>query len=310
MARIALCTALYEAGRPFLGDWLAGVLAATEEAAGRHDVQVVIAVHGLEEPEAAVAPLRARVPVRLAEAPESASLAAVRALMLRAAGETDAEVLVFVDMDDMLLPGALDSHLEALDGADFSYGDLIPIDAGGGGIGLSFFAGARVPGEVSDHRAVLTRNFLGFSNSALRRARLAEAACAVPSSVRAADWWVFTTLLAQGRCGKRTAVPVARYRSHPGNILGARPDPAPEAVLRRCDIVRRHYAALTPAPRVAAQDKAVAELARRVAADPAGMAEALRAACARPGVWYEDIARLAAPYLARTVTVEGLAVSS
>ena len=53
MTRFAICSALYEAGRPFLDDWMAGIRAAAE---GR-DCRVIVAVDDLADAAGALRPL-------------------------------------------------------------------------------------------------------------------------------------------------------------------------------------------------------------------------------------------------------------
>ena len=93
MSNIAVCTSLYEAGRPYLDAFIAGV----NSACGGHDAMLVAAVHGLDEPKAALAALDGSIAIRLEKAPATASIAEVRRLMLLAAAACGAEILVLVD---------------------------------------------------------------------------------------------------------------------------------------------------------------------------------------------------------------------
>ena len=301
MASIALLTAAYEAARPYLTDWIEGAL---EAACGR-DVRVVIAIDGLVDPESAFAPLLRELPVTLV--PAGGTPAAVRGAMLRAGRESDAEVLVFVDMDDVPLADAFHSHLAALSEADFSYGDMGLIDDDGTPLGPTFFRDCAIPERLagkSGRRALIARNFLGFTNTALRRASLDRSACAIPDGLVAADWWLFTALLRTGRRGAKTAAPVVRYRMHPGNMFGGRPDPNPAAVARRIEIARRHYAALADDPDAAEWEQAYAQLALKIQETGNPMARKIENACAAPGVWFEDVAQLARGYLRATTPAQ------
>lgn len=282
MTRFALCTSVYEAGRPFLAAWIDAALTA----ARGHDCRAVVAVDDLGAPEEALARLARAMPVSLAPAPAGAAVARVRAAMLRSAAESEVDVLVFCDMDDMLAPEALPSHARALEAADFSYGDMELVDGAGRGSGRSFLGDAAVPDRLDSAEALAERNWLGFSNTALVRARLPASALAIPDSVLAADWWFFTELLAQGLAGARTEAVVARYRCHAGNTLGPGPACDTAALRRRLDIMGRHYAAR--AGDAGAEDRAAAvrALIDRLERDPGAVPATARGA---NGVWYEGI---------------------
>ena len=286
--RFAICTSVYEAGRPFLENWIAGALAAADG----HETEAIFAVDGLDAPETALARLAKAMPVAFADAPNGATIAEVRAIMLRRALESDADVLVFCDMDDRLRADALGCHAEALENADFSYGDLQPISCDGETLGGGFLDGTAVPDRITRTESIIDRNWLGLSNTAVWRSAVPETACDVPSGLIAVDWWLFTTLLKSGLKGARANGVVADYRTHDANQLGARPAPTIEATRHRLDIMKRHYQTF-PADVIAGQRLArVNWLIERLDKAPDGMRGAIEAACAEARLWYEDIAQL------------------
>ena len=290
MTRILVCSVVYEAARPFLADFSRGLI---EAAAGRKDAEALILSDGLTAPEAIFAAVTDAMTARIDQTPGGLSPAAIRRRLIETARRSEAEILVFADCDDMLTADALEAHRAALDDADFSYGDQILTDAALRPSGRNLYRDWDVPARVTDPDSLRDGNFVGFSGAAVRRTRLSEAACALPDEVIAADWWVFTRLLMDGRRGARTETPVTRYRQHAGNIQGATPSAEFEAVLRRCQIVRRHAAAL---PGFEARAAAVERLAQAIESDPEGMRPAILKACAEPRPWYADIAILARPF--------------
>ncbi len=292
MASIAILTSLYEAGRPYFEDFSAAVVAAAQG----HDAMLIAAVDDFRGPKAALARLRQDLPVRLVHAPAGASVARVRRTMLEAGRQSDAEVLVFADMDDALLDHALAAHVDALEDADFSYGDMLLVEDRDPSLARSFFEGASIPLRLEgrqDWRALVPRNFLGFTNTAVRTSCLNDRICTVPAAALAADWWFFSMLLLEDRAGAQAARPVTRYRMHPASTLGGRADPDIAAVAKRVELVRRHYALLPSDPKVADRDAALAALQALLAEEPSALAQEIEAACGASGVWFEDIARVA-----------------
>jgi len=288
--KIAICAALYEAGRPFLAPFVAAVSAA----AARHDALFVAAIDGLRDYHAALAGLAERLERVSVEVPPGHTPAGVRRWLLDAAAHSGADVLVFVDMDDVIAPRALDSHLAALADADFSYGDLALIDAAGQPLGRRFFDGARVPARVTDIAAIRDRNFLGFSNTAVRTARISPVALTVPDSVVAADWWFFTMLVLGGLCGQRTAEPVGAYRLHGANLLGAGGPRSVAELIGQSEAMLRHYRAFAAYPALAGRAAALETLLAVAHDAPENdLAARLDGLAQRPGAWFEAVSRLA-----------------
>jgi hypothetical protein len=292
MVSVAICTSLFEAGRPYLDAFIEGV----KSSCGAHDVTLVAAIHGLNEPDSALAPLKDIVTVRLENVPLAASIPEVRRSMLLAAARYDVEYLLLNDMDDYLLPGAIENHVAAMRNADFSYSDMALIDTHGTQKGETFFKDCLVPKQLtarSGLTAVLKRNFLGFSNTALRRVCIDASQLEMPDNLIAVDWWFFTTMLKQGYRGAKTEKTVVCYRTHEGNVLGATPDTDPRAVQRRLDISRRHCAAFSSDPVYEARAKTLDRLGNWLENKGRLAGSEIESVCRKPGVWHEDIARLA-----------------
>jgi hypothetical protein len=285
MTRFAICTALYEAGRPYLEAYAAGLRAAV---AGT-DARLVIALDDFDAPEPVIAALREICPVSTVKAHDGATPGQVRQSLVTAGLESGADILIFADMDDMLAANAPGLHQDALAaGADISFGDLDLMDARGEYLHRCFFDGVKIPRYVDDPAVLAGRNFLGLSNTAVRSAALTEEALHIPADVVAADWWLFTTLLRTGCTARRTMSTVGAYRLHGGNTLGAGV-PATRAQLQSSiDIALRHYRAFPGARELATRHGRLKTLAQALAGCRDTRAAAALNACAgRPGVWFE-----------------------
>ena len=297
MSKIAVCTSFYEVGRPFLGAFIAGL----NEASAGQDVMLVAANHGLSDPEASLATVNGTVDIRIEGVPVTASFAEVRERMLMAVAETDAEYLILVDMDDYLLPDGIAAHLVAMQNADFSYGDMMLIDGSGADMGRTFYQACDVPPHLSGRAGladILKRNFLGFSNTGLRRVCVDLSRLEIPDDLVAVDWWFYTLLLLDGRNGAKTDNPVVCYRTHSANILGSRADTDLASVRRRIAINRRHYEAFSGETIFDGRRAVLDQLSQWVDREDETVALAVDDACATPGLWFDDIARLTERVLA------------
>jgi hypothetical protein len=250
--------------------------------------------HGLQEADAALADMAESLDIITVDVASGHTPAGVRRAMLAAGQASGADVLVFIDMDDLIAPGALASHLDALREAEFSYGDMDLIDSAGRPLGRRFFDDAGVPGEVDNVAAISDRNFLGFSNTAVRASRIAPVALTVPEDVVAADWWFYTMLLLGGLHGKKTAAPVAAYRIHDANTLGAgAPRTATDAIGQTAAMLR-HYRAFSAHPGLGARAAETEQvLAKLRSASEQELTSQLGASDDEGGAWFEGIARIA-----------------
>lgn len=281
MNTVAVCTSIYEAARPFLPAYLDGIRAFSESLG--HPVDLVLANDGFLAAEQAFGGTPGAVHIVDARAD---GIGAVRRKMIEAAASSD--VIVFCDFDDALLAGAV-RHLSTLESADISFGDLQIIDVAGNVVAPNFFKGTHVPSRISSPDALVDRNFLGFSNTAIRRASIRPAAMNIPDKQVAADWWFFTMLLESGAHARRCQRTVAQYRQHGSNTLGGRPSSTPAAVLARCQLFLAHQTALPSSDARTAAALRVGRLADAISASPSHWAPILDRVCGQPGVWFDDL---------------------
>jgi hypothetical protein len=287
--RFAICTAAYPEAPSYIADYVAGVDAASRE---HPETELILAVEdGFDASVQVARHVAAHIAVRLEHAPGPTTPAGLRGLMLAAAAASDADVIVFADFDDRLLPGALRLHANALDEADISYGDMVLVDAAGRRLGRNYFDGAQVPDRVDHSAALLDRNFMGFTNTAVRRSVLCEDACAVPVAAAAADWWLFTVLLAGGRHARRAAAPVVEYRQHEGSTLGAAPAETLARLRARAALALEHHRLLADRLATADRQDALRRLIDAIDRGGTGAARLLSHARTGAGVWFDDVRR-------------------
>lgn len=285
-----VCTAIYEAGRPFLGAWCDSI----NEAARRYDapVSVLLLIDGMSDARRSCAAISAQIPVQFVEASPMASVAAVRRAMFAAARITECDAFVFVDMDDVAEPDCFSLHRDALAGADASYGDVRIIAADGREIAASYFAGCTVPASMDSPEPLRHRNFMGLSNTAVRRAGVPSAVYDVPSDVLAVDWWFYSKFLMAGRRAKRTRAAVSGYRRYGGNLIGSGRATGAAELARRCDVVVAHCRQFAEDPVLREFGHRAELLATEVRADSRAAARHLSRQTDQPFVWHEDIWRL------------------
>ncbi len=282
-ARFAIATAAYPTSPIFIEQFFDGVQAAAQKF---EKVKLVVASErGVKLP-----PVPAGVELGLHHATESATPAGLRRLMIEAARQSTAEIVVFCDFDDRLLPESFDRHTDALASADISYGPMELMDERGSPLGDSFPKAAAMPAEISNSAALLGRNFMGFSNTAVRRSAITQVSAAIPEDLVAADWWFFTMLLSSGRRAKQAQGAVANYRVYAQNMLGSAPAKTPEDLLRRAKIVERHYAAVGDKVDVAAHKRTLSKLINCIERDAAAGARIVSQLPRNFGAWFEDVA--------------------
>lgn len=287
MTRFAIATAVYPQNRRYIADYVAGVTGACRNHA---PVTLILAADYGFDAAAELGRMEGGQ-LDIQQSAVAGTPASLRRLLLTAASRATADVIVFTDFDDRLLPDALEWHAEALRDADISYGDLTLMDEEGRNTGQNFFEAAAVPARIEGNAALRRRNFVGFGNSAVRRSVLSGPALSLPDDLVAADWWFFTLLLANERSAQRTKQPVALYRTHRDSVLGANPVNTARDLQRRAEFALRYYQQLPAQVSRVHEMQDVADLLRWIDQSP-DAADALAQRLSKmPGVWFEDVAR-------------------
>jgi len=284
------CSVVYESARPFITQFVQGIVQAAKQ---EPEVDALIVVDGLANPEKFFLPLEDMMPVTLIEAPGRLNPAGVRRILLEHAMKFGSEFLVFSDCDDILEPEAFHLHGQVLESCDFSYGDQLLMDAEGRLSGGTLYTDWSVPERTRGIGDLTNGNFVGFSGAAIKKSALNKEICDLPIGVLATDWWVFSRLLMQGAKGGQTRAPVVRYRQYGGNLHGALPSFDRDAVLSRCNIALAHFGNLPSTSEVVRRLGAIKSLMVVLDDYFDDLIEAIKDASNHAAYWYEDVVSLA-----------------
>ena len=288
MTQFVICTSVYEAGRPYLDEWIVGAI----NAAKGLSVRAIVAVDDLLSPWESLRPLSEAMELCIVTADHDSTVANVRRAMFSAAKESRADIIVFCDMDDWLLENALREHAEVLKEADFSYGDLRIVDRVGNSMGRNFFDGHDIPDRTENPGELTDRNWLGLSNTAILGDCLSTEAMDIPNAIIAIDWWFFSTLLRMGRQGGRAAATVAVYRMHEENLLGSAVSVSLSDIHRRIAIIERHIECFQGDPYFSRRTEQLIALKVRCEREPEQVLRQLEKISSQAHLWHEDITSL------------------
>ena len=289
MTQFAVCTSLYPQSEGIIADYCTALNRAIEGA----DAALLFALERDYDPSTVIASLQRQDKIHIVKSDAFASPTALRQTMLIAARSMDAEILVFADFDDCIDQTALSIHAETLTDSEISYGDMRLIDHEGKPTGRTFFENAGVPDRVSGPESLQERNFMGFTNTAIRREALSEITIDIPVGIAAADWWLFTSLLYHGATAKQTCMPVVDYRIYDENTLGVGESTSLDALTKRLAIVNIHYANLVKDPRYQKSLDKITRLARTLDSGKVPAERFFAVIDQQPGVWFDDVFRAA-----------------
>lgn len=289
MTQFTVCTSLYPQSEGNIADYCAALNKAIKGA----DAALLFALERDYDPSTVIASLHRKDKIHIVKSDALASPAALRQTMLIAAQSLDAEILVFADFDDCIDQTALSNHAEGLADNEISYGDMRLIDHEGKPTGRTFFENAGVPDSVSGPESLQERNFMGFTNTAIRREALSEITIEIPVGIVAADWWLFTSLLHHGATAKQTCTPVVDYRIYDENTLGACEPTSLDALAKQLAIVNIHYANLVKDPRHQKSLDKITRLARVLDSGKVPKERFFAVIDQQPGVWFDDVFRVA-----------------
>jgi hypothetical protein len=240
MRKALICTAIYPARVDVVDDYISGVLSQSSSVE-----LLLIAEKGVDVAYIDKC-LKEHIEYQIIHADEGVRHIALRQLMLSAAKAQESDDIIFTDFDDKLCPDAVKLHQDILQNCDISYGDMHLMDDDSTLMGSCFFHGVDVPLSVSDPMALAERNFIGLSNSAVRRDCLKRIMKPIPHDITAVDWWLFTELLELGALAKKTKAPVLYYRNCASSTLGHYGIKTISALQKQLKIVINHYKYLRP----------------------------------------------------------------
>lgn len=233
--KIAVATCVYEAARPWLGDWIDGVIAAKSQFAG--EVRLIIVNDGLRDADHTLSALQFAAETKIIPT-AAATIPLVRRDMCKVAASEDVNAVIFLDCDDVILPDAIKLHVDALSKADISYGNLkVLVAEHDVDTEELFFSPECIPRSVS-FGGLDRGNVIGFGNSAVRKDVLANGLHGFHKDVELADWFFYRRLVQCGYVARQTAGPVARYRLLDTGLASKRPRHCDETFQRHINLLR------------------------------------------------------------------------
>ncbi len=172
----------------------------------------------------------------------SYSPAKIRQLLMENARQSGYEQLIWTDSDDYFSNNRVAESKRLLKTHDFVFNELVVVDQSGTILQDKYLTSIKIHDTVSSHRELLDRNFIGLSNSALN---LSTAdGIAIPSTIIAVDWWIYSLLVIRGLRGKFLPEASTFYRQHTGNMIGLAQQLTVDSLRMGVSVKLAHYASL------------------------------------------------------------------
>lgn len=154
--------------------------------------------------------------------------------------ENNYDVLIFGDSDDYFEKNRVEKSLELLKEYDIVVNDLSLFDENG--VYEEKYLTHRLENlEVVDLEFVKDKNVFGLSNTAVKLKDMLKTV--IPDDLIAVDWYLFSTLLLEGKRAVFTNETVSYYRQHQENIVGFKK--LDEASFKKgVEVKMKHYKAL------------------------------------------------------------------
>lgn len=168
------------------------------------------------------------------EIPATGGLAAVRQTGLSEVVSRGYEQVVFGDFDDRFSPDRVAKAKALLDKWDVVVND---VDLFGARSASRYFSSRIADGSRIKLEDILAKNFMGFSNTAMRVSWFKDI---VLADTIAVDWYLFSRVLARGAKAYFCGLPLTEYRQHGENVAVFGGDKE-----RSREVKRLHYQALT-----------------------------------------------------------------
>lgn len=127
------------------------------------------------------------------------------------------DILIFGDSDDYFEKNRVEKSLELLKECDIVVNDLSLFDENG--VYEEKYLSQRLENlEVIDFEFIKDKNIFGLSNTAINLKGMQKTV--IPDDLIAVDWYLFSTLLLEGKRAIFTNETVSYYRQHQENIVG------------------------------------------------------------------------------------------
>lgn len=283
MTRYVIASVAYPAAEVEFSDFVEGL----RNLKGIENCKIVIAEQGETNIASLLEGFEADVFSLLADL----SIPAVRAgLFQYLQSSSEADHYIFIDIDDRLTPNALALHREALETADFSYGDQALFkEAFDQPMKVSLFELMDAPDALTKPDDLVRGNCVGLSAFACNKNALDALPVQLSDDLIATDWYITVHLLKQGMVGKRAGV-VTDYCLK-GRALRALEQPvSKEGLQERIAALKAHEVALSKEQSAAA----IEELENQLNEAPDTILKLRKEVCPEKPMWYEDVSLLAA----------------
>jgi len=201
-------TVCYPKALPFLNDFFESLIKQTDQ-----DFDVLL-INDSCGPMASQ--LDRYKSLRIHELPVTGSLSKIRQAGFEEVFSKGYEQVIFGDFDDCFLPGRVAKVRKLLRNWDIVVND---VNLFGDRDENKYFSRRIKDGSQILLKDILSKNFMGLSNTAVRAECLKDITLADTVAV---DWYLFSRLLAQGAKAIFCGEPLTSYRQHAGNmaILG------------------------------------------------------------------------------------------
>ena len=145
--KICFCSSFYESGRKFIPDYFEYLQDAVADFG--MDVHLCIALDDLKSPLTTLSKYEKDIEIRVSFGSRSESISVIRGRMVEHAILSGADVLIFIDMDDCASKLCISEHLNALEDADISFGDMRLVNQKNQSMKMNLFDGYEVPEKKS-----------------------------------------------------------------------------------------------------------------------------------------------------------------
>ena len=210
--------------------------------------------------------------------------------VLRSACARQSKYLVFADIGSALECSALSNYQETLEIADFTYGDVRYADQNDDDNPPTLFTDAAVAEEIKRIEQLFDRNWLSFTNTAMRRKSLQEAFINIPDNIIAPAWWFFSSLVRGGQKGIATdSITTTILESSVETIRPSRKIDYAQ-MLKRCETTLRHYQAFAACDDLMKnRAKSLKNLMEAMSSAPKNFTASIARAEQNAKLWYEDV---------------------
>ena len=171
--------------------------------------------------------------------PPHFSPAEIRQVGIEYSVESGYQNIIFSDGDDFFSSDRIMESLLHLEGSEFIYNQVIPVDSNGTILSSVTPSHMRMPSSVSSVDSLLDYNFLGLSNTAVTLKFLND--FIIPGGLVAVDWYLFTILLLMGAKGRFVKNAKTYYRQTESNLVGSQQPLNKERLQVGIDVKYNHY---------------------------------------------------------------------